>query len=175
MSNKTRNEEVGTFTDDSVTDIGSNSRRYSEADLRDIKSFDDAMALAAQTLGAESIVDASDVLGNGFTILQKSDKDRLIGMPFIILSYDFHIGDFGTTEDGGNGYYVSIMLVTKDGGRYILNDGGTGIYAQLDEHNGRSQTPGGLVVNGGLRKSEYEYTDEATGKKSAAATFYLNV
>src|SRR5438270_347349 len=61
-------------------------------------------------------------LGNGWAVLGSKEKGRLVGVPFLVLSYSMN--------DGDNGEFVSAQVVTNTE-RLILNDGSTGIYQQL--------------------------------------------
>ncbi len=141
-----------------------NSSVYDTTELRSISSFDDAIALATDKFG--SVDDAAEFMGTGFEVLDTKRKDALCGIPFVILSMDFN--------DGEQGPFVSCVVVTKDNRRLILNDGSTGVYAQLDEWFVRTGKGGGLLVNGGLRKSEYK-KDLPDGSTTNAVTYYLNV
>lgn len=137
--------------------------KFDTEDLAAIGSFEDALKLAVDTLGEENIARASAEIGDGFKLLET--KDQLIGVPMILLTWDFSIGDFGE--------FVSIRLVTKDGGKFIVNDGSTGIRDQLIQYTAKKGRKGGLVCDKGLRRSDYEYTDEK-GQKSKAQTYYLD-
>lgn len=119
---------------------------FDDALLRGIASFDDAVKLAADVWGG--ITPAGEHIGNGFSVVPKDQKERLVGVSFVVLAMKFH--------DGDHGEYVSMLLVTSNGDRLILNDGSTGIYYQartLVELTGRS---GGFSVSDGLRVSEYD-------------------
>lgn len=140
-----------------------NSDVYDVTELRGISSFEDALALAQEKMG--DTINAEKELGTGFRVLNGPDKDRLLGVTFIILSMDFNEGDQGD--------FVSFLCVTEDGNKYVVNDGSTGIFKTLDEYRLRGGKPGALLVNGGLRKSEYE--KEVEGKMTKAVTYYLNV
>ncbi len=140
-----------------------NSDVYDVTELRGIGSFEDALALVQDKLG--DTINAEKELGTGFRVLNGPDKDRLLGVSFIILSMDFNEGDQGA--------FVSFLCVTENGGKFIVNDGSTGVYKQLDEYRLRGGKPGGLLVNGGLRKSEYD--KEIDGRMTKAVTYYLNV
>ena len=147
-------------------DIGKAPRAsdvFDVTELRSIGSFDDAIALLADK--GESVTDASKEMGTGFRVLNGDDKSRLCGVSFVILSMDFNHGDAGD--------FVSFLCVTEENGKYIVNDGSTGIHKQLEEYRLRGGNPRGLLVPGGLRKSEY--TKEIDGKPTQATTFYLNV
>lgn len=117
-------------------------------DLRAIDNFDAAFRFIEDNYG--DIQDISGVLGTGFTLLKSDDKARLLGMPFIIIEYRFHDGDFGDAD------FVAVHLVTKDNGKYIITDGSTGIRAQLQQLAADTGRFGGIVVHGGLRVSEYD-------------------
>lgn len=137
-----------------------NSDAYDITELRGVTSFNDAKSLATEKFG--ELDNASDVMGSGFTVLNGSEKTRLIGVPFVILSMDFNAGDQGP--------FVSFLVVTKDNAKYVVNDGSSGIYAQLDEWFLRTSKAGGILVEGGLRKSDYEHPIYGP-----ATTFYLNI
>lgn len=141
------------------------SNRYDETELRGITSFDDALRLADEKFGG--VESASKIMGTGFSVLDTSLKQTLIGVTFIILSMDFNEGDQGP--------FVSLLVVDRDGRRYVVNDGSTGIYAQCEEYairTGDQWKP--LRVDGGLRKSEYDKVLD-NGEVTHAVTYYLNV
>lgn len=104
-----------------------------------------------------------DVAGNGFVVLPTANKVQLVGVNFAIVTWRFAEGD--------NGDFASMLVITDKGDKLIVNDGSSGIFRQL-QGLGR---PRPLLVPGGLRVSEYDYTDERTGKTSKAQTFYLTV
>lgn len=149
--------------DETVTSVN-----FSDAELRGISSFEDALRLAEEKYG--SIIDAAEEIGSGFVMVD--NKDKLVGEPFVILSFSFPEGDF-LDENGNPGHYAVVRLVTKHGDRLVLTDGSHGIYQQLEDFHIRSGRTGGLLVNGGLRKSEYK--TEVNGVMQRAVTYYLNV
>lgn len=140
---------------------------WDDDSLAAIGSFSDAMA-AAQ---AEGVQDISD-FGTGFTVLDTQDKVQLIGVPFLLLDCRFNNGD--------NGDFVSIALITEDNRKLIINDGSTGICKQLAGivkrrgEQGVTHPQSNLWVKGGLSVSEYDYTDDE-GKVKRAKTFYVVV
>lgn len=94
------------------------------------------------------------------------DKSELVGVPFFIRQIYIKADQ----ETGAE--YAQLFLVTKEHKRYRMTDGGTGIFIQaqgLTERSGRDHS---FMVPGGLRRSDYTYTD-GNGKKSPATTFYL--
>lgn len=137
-------------------------------DYASIQSFDDALRLVGDKLGGE-VVDVTD-LGDGFSVLDNKNKTQLIGVPFIILSVSFHAGDH-TREDGEKGEFTSLRVVTKDGRKLVINDGGSGIYEQMKMlHKMRPESVGKpIVVHKGLRVSEYDHPQYGPSK-----TFYLD-
>ena len=147
--------------------------RFNDESLAGITSFDDALSLLSES---GVVPESMDDYGTGFKVLD--NKDRLIGVPFVILSWRFNDGDYETAP-GEKGVFVSCEVVTKHGEKYIINDGGSGICRQLNMVSAQRQErnhphpQNGLLVDGGLTKSEYEYTDEK-GKTSPATTYYLS-
>lgn len=139
--------------------------KYANEDLSSLTSFEEAMALVQRELGEAAVVDASQAIGDGFKMLD--NKDLLCGVEFLAIGWNFTMGDFGE--------FVAAKVVTRDGQKYVLIDGSTGIYQQISEYSGKTGRMGGLWVKNGLRKSEYEYEDESTGKLTPAVTYYLDV
>lgn len=141
--------------------------RFDDEKLLAIGSFDDALSLLAE----EGIVvdAASETLGNGFSVIQ--DKGVLVGAEMILLSWQFNQGDMGE--------FVSINAVVKLPGhqtpaKLVINDGSTGIRDDLKKYTERTGKTAGLYVKKGLRRSDYDYTDEKTGETRGATTFYLD-
>ena len=132
--------------------------RISADDLRNITSFEDAARLAAEQNGGELFV-ASEELGDGFALLE--NKDQLIDVPLVIMDWSFHEGDHGE--------FVSAHVVTRPGDKFIVNDGSTGIYAQLRAFSDARGKFGGLAVNRGLRRSDYTHPVHGP-----ATTYYLS-
>lgn len=140
----------------------SKMERATDSDLRNIASFDDALAYVEENHGGTA--DISEELGNGFTLLNTKDKSRLCGVPLVLVNWKFHKGDMGV--------YAFIAAVTKDGGKYLFSDGSTGIRDQLIEYSQTKRKFGGLMIPHGLRKSEYEI--EQDGNLTPAVTYYLD-
>lgn len=133
-------------------------REIPRGTLKDITSWEDA----AKVWG-DRVFDVRE-LGDGFKLLRKGDKGKLVGVPFVVAAFKFNDGDYGT--------FATIHVVTKDNQRYIINDGSTGIKDQLTEFFNKTHQLGGLVCPGGLRVSEYDYEDEE-GELKPAKTYYL--
>lgn len=129
---------------------------FSENELRDLDSMFDVMS-------TQDVANISDVMGTGFSVLE--DKNRLVGVEFVIVRYGVH--------EGENGQFTTIHVVTTHKDKYVVNDGSTGIHAQLAEYKERAGRVCPLYVPRGLRVSEYDFTDDG-GNKKRARTYYLN-
>lgn len=138
-------------------------RMFDDSSLRKITNFDEAFAAAQEMYG--DVVDASTTIGTGFDLMQTDEKDQLVGEPFIVLEIKFNWSDQYNQE------FVSFVAVTEHGRRVIVNDGSTGIYAQLRSFVDEYNRYGGILVKGGLRRSDYPATDD----RPAGTTFYLSV
>lgn len=114
---------------------------------RKVASFADAMQLAASVHG--SVANVADTLGDGFALLDKDSKSRLVGVEMVFLDWDFHFGDYDAT-------FCSARVVTKDGAKFRINDGGTGLCEQLRAYSAESGNQGGLYAPHGLTASTYE-------------------
>jgi hypothetical protein len=106
---------------------------------------------AIQDLMGPEVADASD-LGSGFAVLE--NHDALIGRPCMFLFWNFYPGKYG--DD-----FVAAHVVTFDGtdgkitGKYVINDGSTGIRDQLKSITATKN----LLARRGLRKSEYKFCE----------------
>lgn len=110
------------------------------------------------------VVDISELLGDGSEFIK--DKNVLIGSPFMILDWRFN-------KDGSGREYVNVLVMGSNGEKVRFNDGGTGVYAQIKAIQDECGKVG-VMVKGGLRKSDYTFENEK-GVKTAAITFYLAV
>lgn len=114
------------------------------------------------------VVDVTEALGTDQFGPILEDKERLIGVPFVLVYWAFNHSDTVGTD------FATMFVLTADNQRYIINDGGVGIMPELlaytSKNGGRN---GGLVCRHGLRVSEYEY-ERPDGKKGKAKTFYID-
>lgn len=138
--------------------------QYRDSDLQQITSFDDAIALITEQYGQGGIISADEVLGAGFALLQ--NKDHLVGVPFVIMKWQFHPGKFATD-------FCTALVVTVNNQKYIVNDGSTGFAKQLREYTEVSGRQGGMVARKGLTRSDYTYTDDK-GEDRPASTYYID-
>lgn len=144
---------------DASAEVAIQAGRIRQDALGEITNFEDALLAIEATFGA--LVDASE-LGDGYQLIK--EKDQLIDTPFIIVDFKFANGDFSE--------FVAVKLVTEDSRKLVLVDGSTGICAQLKSLATKYNRYGGVVVKGGLTRSDYTFTDEK-GKESPAKTYYL--
>lgn len=131
--------------------------------------FDDAYRHFLEELG-----DVITFEGSPWTVV---DKANVVGVPFIIMDIRTYSEDkwkYGVP-------WVTLLCVTKkpvtdptgiERNRIVINDGGSGIAAQVTGYLNRSERRKGLLVEGGLRVSEYTYEDDK-GNELPAKTYYL--
>lgn len=152
-------------------------RLPSGTELRQM-SFDEIGALFEGTAVDSTEVIESDSIGE---VLNGNDKDRLLKVPFFILDFRFNEGDMGK--------FVSARIVTKASEKFVLNDGSSGIYAQLLSASEKG-VKGGIACRNGLRKSDYLFCDmcreplkrgetmcafHPNEKPKTASTYYIDV
>lgn len=125
----------------------------------------DATQLSFDDIAGQSI-DSTEALGTDQFGPILTDKMVLVGLPFVILKWNFYSGD--------NGEFVSAWVLTKTNDRLIMNDGSTGIYAQLRALTDATGQDSGLICRHGLRVSEYDYTKPDGTPGGRARTFYID-
>jgi len=145
---------------DTTTDVVP-AAHYEAETLRNITSFEDALAVAGMTMG--KLDDAAEVLGDGFALLRTDGaKAQLVGKPMVLLEWSFYAGDFG--DD-----FAAIRLVVKEPNgsisKYIVNDGSTGVAKMLKQYSDRTGRNGGLVIRNGFRESTYTYCQVCASAK----------
>ena len=148
-----------------------NKSVFQDEDLKSITNLDDAFRVMQESgIVAESFAD----YGTGFEILDKDEKGQLIKKPFMIVEWRFTKSEYKKDTE-----FVSALVVTKDGGKYILNDGSTGIAQQLRNvtdsrlRQGKPNPQTGLLVEKGLRVSEYPNPAPDAAEGSMSRTYYL--
>jgi hypothetical protein len=118
---------------------------------------------------AGGVIEASEVLGDGFEVVPNDEKGRYVGVPMLLGEWQFRQGD--------NGEYVVIRALVQPTGqqvrRVVFTDGSTGIMRQLQDVTQRTGKTHGLIVRHGFRRSDYTYTDDK-GVDKKATTFYLD-
>lgn len=140
-------------------------RNFNDEQLATLRNWDDVQAVALEQ--GIAAVDFSD-FGTGFTVLTTDEKRTLVDVELAVLDWRFNV----VAETGGE--FVSLVILTRDGRKVIVNDGSTGIFAQMrtiTEKLGDARPI--LTIPKGLRASDYFYVDEK-GVKRPATTYYLN-
>lgn len=145
---------------------------------------------AAQKAAAEaapvSPVDITDVLSSAwgdepieeFNGHNLTDKADLIGVPFLIIGAEIERTD-------GKDYDVAyVYALDTNGTEFEFSDtSSTGVRFQIQTmlaEKGLNPAAGGgfqklrTVIRQGLRSSEFSVTDEETGKKRKAVSYYLS-
>lgn len=167
--NKTTEQVDAEMAQDTIPEPKTVTDVFDMTTLRDLDDFDAAMALLVEEYG--TVEDAEKVIGTGFTLLDKHGKARLVGEPFLVLHVIFPESREYRNDEGSPLHYCVAHIMTKDGRKFVLIDGGTGVYPQLEEWAVRTGRQGGLYVGAGLRESTYELPD-GTGE---GTTYYLAV
>lgn len=140
---------------------------YSNEDLRALVSFDDALALM-RDMGVD-VEDVADAIGDGFALLKTEEKNRLVDVPLLFLTWSFAEGDQGE-------YVVARVLAQEQHGmaKYVITDGSVGVYQDLLSYTrAREGKIGGLRAMKGLSRSDYKV--EIDGKLQPATTYYINL
>lgn len=160
------------------------AKRDSYFDDAVLREIDDWNSLGAYVQKSDILVENLSAYGPGTVVV--TDKRILVGVPLMILSYRFHEGDKGT--------FVSAVAVTKnpvtiegrDTSKIVINDGSTGILAQLMTIESERVKSGTDVIRplycpAGLRESTYERKDENgapilndRGRPEMGTTYYLS-
>jgi hypothetical protein len=147
-----------------------NIAKLSEIELP--ATFEEAVK-ALHTMGA-SVDNAAGVLEDEFPEI---DKERLINREILLLTWSVSKPGEG---EYGDGQYIVVRGITRDGKRFRFADGSTGIMAQLVgltkkriQDKSHAVPNAGLLCPTGLTKSEYTYTNEK-GEKTPAKTYYVS-
>jgi hypothetical protein len=108
-------------------------------------------------------------------LFNKENKHQLVGVPFIIRNIRVNQGNFG--------FFVSLTCVTKDNKAIVINDGSSGIAAQMVGLIQKFGVDKSILIEKGLKRSDY-YVDNDTGHSVGnkpmpnsylATTFFLNI
>jgi hypothetical protein len=147
------------------TDVERAARKpvFDDSELRSLgKDFSLSQLVQSKNVPTVDIAE----FGTGFTVLD--NKDLLNGVEFAILDWRFSKGSYGDM--------VTLTLVTGDGRKFIINDGGSGIYKQMRTvDKALDGEPVIVMVAKGLTVSNYFYDDPKTGERKPAQTHYLSL
>lgn len=143
--------------------------RIDDDDLARIESVEDAVALGEQIYGQQA-TSVADVIGTGFVKLDDKEVDQLVGVRFYVLSWRFSAGEYGDESE-----FVSVQLITAKGGeKFIITDGGSGIYTQLKRITKDTGQYGHLWVDRGIRTSDYKYCERDTCRRALSKREEMN-
>lgn len=134
-------------------------REFSDDDLRNIQSIDDALELMREVYGAENVFTADQVIGNGFRVLAGREKDRLIGVGLAFVKWNINPSRYNANE-----WFVSAMVVTEAREKFIINDSG-GISKQLTEITETTGRSGGMIARHGLTRSDFTFCEECRSSR----------
>lgn len=120
---------------------------FTESQLKDMSY--------AELVSQMGVANADDALGEDQfgPIMDKATKNRLVGVPMLLLKWEFHKGV------GAGGEFVSAYVLTQTKERYIINDGGTGIHDQLKAYTERTGRNAMLQCERGLSRSDYDHPE----------------
>jgi hypothetical protein len=145
-----------------------------KATIDRIVNFQDALNVASTSglTQADMVYEASS-----YPILE--DKDKLIGVPFIITQVKWGESKKYKDAEGTGRSFVILYVVTQNDEKWTVTDGSTGIAVQVADMVADRETRGIVpadqmfVVKNGLTRSDYDYIDPADGSVSEASTYYL--
>lgn len=160
----TGNVPDGDFEDGIRPDNTTVARKASALELPEGVKLKDMSLADLQAL--ISFGDAAEVLESDQFGPVLTDKDVLVGTPFLLVEWEENPGDFGDT-------FVTLKVITMDGRRFIVNDGSSGISQQLKLTTEKTGRTVGMSCRKGLRKSEYVYTNDH-GAEIPATTYYID-
>lgn len=138
-------------------------------DFKDITTFHDAV-LKLYAIDAISDTQLNEL--TGFGMLPGARKGELVGVPFLIVQFDFKIGKNESS-------FVECYVVTTNDQRYLLRDSSRGIHEQLRQIQRDRVAIGQPVPNCGYyarkgltyKDNPYESPD---GEKLTSRTYYLS-
>jgi hypothetical protein len=146
-----------------------NDLPWSVEDLQKVDDFDAVLAMVEEAYG--DVVDATAELGDGFRVLTREEKERMVGIPLVLMHWKFSESDYQRPDT--DSYFVIVRCAAKHRnapmGKYVITDGGTGLARQLLEYTQRTGRQGGLVLRKGLLRSDYDT------ENGPATTMYLDV
>ena len=131
----------------------------------DVLTDEDILAIARGDAKLDSVITEFSDLTPGIGVVI---SEELVGVPFVILRADEHMGDYGP--------FISLSVIyERDGSNHVgvLNNGSlsSGIYQQMNDYISQGGTLP-LSVKKGLRKSEYTKS-LPNGSSIPAKTYYL--
>jgi hypothetical protein len=171
-----------TLNDDATGTVAENTaisrRMFSPLDrarqqqrLRDLKGLSFEELAQQATSEGTRVVDASEA-GIGFRVVERKDKIHLVGEPLVVLPGWQVNRDPATQRLFVSAYVKTQRAIPQLGGGsdFIVNDGSTGIAAQLKDIRARCEAAGEedpmVVCRRGLKRSTYTITEDLVDEKT---------
>jgi hypothetical protein len=137
-------------------------------DLTYIDSFHEAVS-QLRSIGAFTAEQNEQL--TGFGLLPGNRKQELVGVPFLIIQYEFKAGKNDSS-------FVECYIVTTNDERHIMRDSSRGIHEQLLEllndriESGHPVPNCGVYVRKGLTYRDNPYTSPS-GEQLTTRTYFL--
>lgn len=137
-------------------------------DLKEISTFNDAVTKlwALEVLSDEQYAQLS-----GFGLLPGNRKSELVGVPFLIIQFEFKNGKNDSS-------FVECHIITTNDERHVLRDSSRGIHEQLQTLHRERVASGhlnpnyGVYVRKGLTYRDNPYKSP-TGESLITRTYFL--
>ena len=139
-----------------------------QIDLKKIGTFNDAVT---QLWALSALTDEQYESLSGFGLLPGNRKQELVGVPFMIIHFEFKPGKNESS-------FVECHIITTNDQRYIVRDSSRGIHEQLrqiyqDRVSASHPVPNcGVYVRKGLTYRDNPY-ESPSGERMTTRTFFL--
>jgi len=137
-------------------------------DLKEISTFNQAVT---KLWALEVLSDEQYAQLTGFGLLPGNRKQELVGVPFLIIQFEFKTGKNESS-------FVECPIITTNDERYILRDSSRGIHEQLRQimqdriASGHPKPTYGVYVRKGLTFRDNPYTSPS-GEALTTRTYFL--
>jgi hypothetical protein len=137
-------------------------------DLKKIGTFNDAVG---QLWSLQALSDEQYEALSGFGLLPGNRKQELVGVPFLIIHFEFKPGKNDTS-------FVECHIITTNDARHIIRDSSRGIHEQLrqiyqDRLSSNHPRPNyGIYVRKGLTFRDNPY-QSPSGEQMTTRTYFL--
>lgn len=137
-------------------------------DLKEISTFNDAVN---KLWSLEVLSDEQYAQLSGFGLLPGNRKHELVGVPFLIIKFEFKTGKNESS-------FVECHIITTNDARHILRDSSRGIHEQLRQihqdrvNSGHPKPNYGVYARKGLTYRDNPY-ESPSGEKLTTRTYFL--
>jgi hypothetical protein len=141
---------------------------HADLDLKKISTFNEAIS---QLWSVEALTVEQYEQLSGFGLLPGNRKQELVGVPFMIIYFEFKNG-----KDDSS--FVECHIITTNDERHIVRDSSRGIHEQLRQIYQKRVSSGhpvpncGVYVSKGLTYRDNPYTSPS-GDQTTTRTFLL--